>query len=591
MSALKRNLVVFIAAIAFAMVGLGTASALADSPPTIGESLTAPNAPNGSPQVGDQLTEAAAQWTVTPGSTSIEWLDCDSAGQNCNQIAGSPTTENSVYQVQQTDVGFTIEVADTANYGFQQTTLNSVPTPPVGPPINTGPPSVAPVTAVAGQILTKTPGTWLGAQSIATSWLQCLGAICAPIPGAIANTMALAGNQVGSTIKVQEVGSNNGPSGTTNTTTADSTPTGIIGPSPTTTSLTSVPAAPITDQPTTLVATVASSTPLVPPQGTVSFQVAGQPITGCSAVALQTVNQSAQVTCQSVFSAANSPEALTAVFTPSAGSGVAPSTSPTYSMTVGTDSTTTTLDVSNPIVNTGTSATYTATVRPSLTGTFHPTGKVLFLDDGTHIPQCPAATLHLAQGVATVQCVVHYAAAGNHSITAFYLGGGGFGASATTPQAVTVKQLPPKIRGTITAKLGWAFHFFPTYTQVLGLLLRKPGLGTVILLSCRGSFCPFAHRSITVKKVHVCVTTSGKSSCGLQVPPTVNLATPFGKSKLHVGNVLTIELTRRLWIGKGYVFTIRPGKGPKYHIGCLAPGSTKIGVGCLAPVSKKKKQS
>jgi hypothetical protein len=258
-------------------------------------------------------------------------------------------------------------------------------------------------------------------------------------------------------------------------------------------------------------------------------------------------------------------------------------------MGVGTDSTTTTLDVSNPIVNAGTNATYTATVRPSLSGLFQPTGQVVFLDYGKRIPQCPATPLHFAQGVATAQCVVNYAGVANHSITAFYLGGGGFGGSGTTPQAVTVKRLPPKIRGTMTAKMLWSFRYFPTYTQVLSLILQKPGLGTVVLLTCHGSFCPFGHRSITVKKVHVCVTTSGKSSCVLRLPPSVSLAARFGKSKLHVGDVLTIELTRPFWIGKGYVFTIRAGKGPKYHIGCLAPGSTKIGVGCLTPVSKKKK--
>jgi hypothetical protein len=489
MSALQRNLVVFVAAIAFAMAGLGTASALADTPP----SITDPTHPTGSPQVGDVLTEVPAQWTATPGSTSIVWLDCDSAGQSCIQIPGAPTTEGSSYQVQPSVTGFTIEVADTAQYLLSSMTLNSPPT-------------------------------------------------------------------------------------------------GLVGPSPTTTAVTSVPSAPITNQPTTLVATVASSTSLAPPQGTVSFQVAGQPIGGCSAVAIQTLNQSAQVTCRSVFSAANSPEALTAVFTPGAGSGLAPSTSPTYSMAVGTDSTTTTLDVSNPIVIAGTNATYTATVRPSLSGPFPPTGQVVFLDDGTHIPQCPATPLHLAQGVATAQCVVHYAGVGNHSITAFYLGGGGFGGSATTPQAVTVKRLPPKIRGTITAKMAWAFHFFPTYTQVMSLILHKPGLGTVVLLTCRGRFCPFAHRSITVKKMHICVTTSGKSSCVVRVPASVNVATPLGKHKLHVGTVLTIELTRPFWIGKGYVFTVRAGKGPKFHIGCLAPGSTKIGVGCLTPISKKKQK-
>jgi Bacterial Ig-like domain (group 3) len=591
-SALQRNLVVLVAAIACATVGFCPASALADSPPTISN---APNAPNGagSPQHGDVLTEAAAQWAVTPVSTSIVWLDCDSAGQNCNPIAGAPTTEGSSYQVQLSDTGFTIEVADTANYGGPTTTLSSPPTLPVGPPVNTTPPSIVGL-PIVGQVLTDNPGTWLGASpnSISTSWWQCpiLGLNCTQISAGTSYTPTL--SDLGSTILVQESASNNGPKGTTNTAPpARSTPTALVV-SPTTTSLTSVPPAPSTNQPTTLSATVTSSTALAPPQGTVSFQAAGQPISGCSAVSVQVSTQNSaqgQATCQSVFSAANSPEALTAVFTPSAGAAVGPSTSPTYSMGVGTDSTTTTLDVSNPIVDAGKSATYTATVRPLLSGPFQPTGQVVFLDYGKRISQCPATPLHFASGVATAQCVVNYAGVGNHSITAFYLGGGGFAGSGSIPQAVTVKRLPPKIRGTMTAKMLWTFRFFPTYTQVLSLNLQKPGLGTVVLLTCHGSFCPFAHRSITVKKRHACVVTPGHTSCYLTLPPSVNLATAFGKSKLHVGDVLTIELTRPSWIGKGYVFTIRAGKGPKFHIGCLAPGSTKIGVGCLTPVSKKKR--
>jgi hypothetical protein len=575
MSALKRNLLVFAAAILFAMVGFGTASALADSPPTISD---APHA-TGSPEPNDVLTEGPATWTTfTPvGPLTIAWFHCVPNTLTCTQLAtGNP---GGTYVITPADVGFVIAVVETAMNGTTAVT-QSATTLPVAP-FNVTPPSIT-GTAEAGQTLTETPGTWLGAQSVSTSWLSCVGAICTSIQ-ATPNPLVLTGNQVGSTIKVQESASGNGAT----TTAVDSAPTALIT-YPTTTSVISVPSAPITNQPTTLVATVASSSALAPPQGTMSFQVAGQPITGCNAVAVQTMNQSAQVTCPGVFSAANSPEAVTAVFTPSVGAAVGPSTSPIYSMGVGTDSTTTALDVSNPIVNAGKSATYTATVRPSLSGPFQPTGQVVFFDYGQRIAKCPAKPVQFAQGVGTAQCVVHYAGVGNHSITAFYLGDAGFGGSGSTPQAVTVKRLPPKIKGTVTSTLAWSFLYSPTYTRILSIILHKPELGTVIVFTCRGIFCPFGHHSSKVEKVHVCVTTRHKSSCTLRLLRSMSIGPGFHKSKLHVGDVMTIELKRTGWIGKGYFFTVRARKGPTVHIGCLAPGSTKIGVGCLTPVTKKK---
>jgi Bacterial Ig-like domain (group 3) len=568
MSALKRNLLVFAAAIVFAMVGFGTASALADTVPTISDS---PNV-TGSPRVGDTLTEGPATWTsITPvvGVPTTIWSHCVPGTLTCTQIATG--SSGGTYVVTPADAGFGIVVQETATNGSTSGTLISAETLPVAP-FNVTPPSIT-GTGLAGQILTETPGTWLGAQlPVSTSWLSCVGGSCTSIP-AIGNTLALAGNLVGSTISVQETASNSGPA----TTTADSAPP-VLVTSPSTTSVISVPAAPITNQPTTLVATVASSSALAPPQGTMSFQVAGQPITGCNAVAVQTMNQSAQVTCPGVFSAANSPEAVTAVFTPSVGAAAGPSTSPIYSMGVGTDSTTTTLDVSNPIVNAGKSATYTATVRPSLSGPFQPTGQVVFFDFGKRISQCPATPVHFAQGVGTAKCVVHYAGVGNHSITAFYLGDAGFGGSGSTPQAVSVKRLPPKIKGTVTSTLSWKFAFAPSSTRALSIILFKPELGTIITFTCRGPLCPFSHHSQTVKKVHG------------RVPATMNIGPPTSESKLHPRDVMTILLKRMGWIGKGYVFTIRAGKPPLDHIGCLAPGSTKIGVGCTTPVSTKKKK-
>jgi Bacterial Ig-like domain (group 3) len=217
-------------------------------------------------------------------------------------------------------------------------------------------------------------------------------------------------------------------------------------------------------------------------------------------------------------------------------------------------------------------------VAPANTGVFEPSGSVLFRDGGKPISACSAQPLQVSQGFDSARCTVHYAKVGSHSISAIYSGDGGFDGSASSSQAVSVKRLPLHILGTIVAKMDWAFRYAPKYTQILSLLLHKPAVGTAILLECHGHGCPFAQHSVRVRQVMAC-KSAGKH-CVITRPAKLQLASKFGRRRLHVGTVVTIELARRNWIGKAYVFKIRAGRGPHYHIGCVAPGSTKVGVGC-----------
>jgi len=104
-------------------------------------------------------------------------------------------------------------------------------------------------------------------------------------------------------------------------------------PSPTNTSLSALPASPVTNQTVTVTATVTPNAPM--PSGTVSFENHGTPIPGCESKPVALVGSSYTATCETTFTAASSPEALMAVFTPAGGSGLQGSTSSTETLTVG----------------------------------------------------------------------------------------------------------------------------------------------------------------------------------------------------------------------------------------------------------------
>jgi hypothetical protein len=104
----------------------------------------------------------------------------------------------------------------------------------------------------------------------------------------------------------------------------------------TTTTLSASPSSPVTNQTVTLTATVTASPGT--PSGTVSFENHGTPIASCESKPVVLVGSSYTATCQTTFTAASSPDALTAVFTPAGGSGLQGSTSSTDNLTVGQNS-------------------------------------------------------------------------------------------------------------------------------------------------------------------------------------------------------------------------------------------------------------
>jgi hypothetical protein len=135
----------------------------------------------------------------------------------------------STYTVSASDVGHTIEVWETGMDSTGTTILESGPTLAVGPPVNTSAPGIT-GTAQQGQTLTEIPGTWPGAQPpVAIQWQDCNGS------GQACHSVAANGNgstymptslDVGSTIEVQEIGSNLGGPGNP----VNSLPTSVVAP-------------------------------------------------------------------------------------------------------------------------------------------------------------------------------------------------------------------------------------------------------------------------------------------------------------------------------------------------------------------------
>jgi len=437
-------------------VSQAAAAPAAVSPPTI----------SGTPQVGQTLTERHATWNFTPILFAYQWETCDTAGQNCEAIAGAT---GQTYVVSASILGDVLRVQETAF-------------------------------------------SWAGPAQASSALTATVSASSAPSPPArIAST----------------------------------------------TSLISLQSSAVTDQTVTLIATVTSSSAAARPSGTVNFENGGKPIGGCQNEPVQATGQSETVTCQTSFAA--STQQLTAAFTASPTSAVAGSLSAPDALPVAADSTTTSLAVSRQAVHVHTSETYTATVHPSYFGPTEPSQSVAFLDDGQPIPACASQPLTWTGAAALATCTVTYALAGQHEITARYLGDANFTASTSSPAA-----LVDAVVGRLHPVLSWSFYFAPAYTKVLALMVDHAAPGARVSVTCIGRGCPSASRA---RILHGSVAAAA------------NLTPLLRRRRLSPGTVVAVTVQRPGWIGKRYSFKIRASHPPRLWITCQAPGLAP-GVGC-----------
>jgi hypothetical protein len=89
---------------------------------------TAPPAIKGVAIEGETLSVTKGTWSVEPTSRSYQWQDCNTAGEDCTNIAGAST---STYKLGAGDVGHTVTVSETAGANSETATATSAHTPVV----------------------------------------------------------------------------------------------------------------------------------------------------------------------------------------------------------------------------------------------------------------------------------------------------------------------------------------------------------------------------------------------------------------------------------------------------------------------------
>jgi hypothetical protein len=164
---------------------------------------------SGSAVQGQVLSVSNGSWTGSPTGFAYQWQDCDSGGAGCANVGGAT---GQTYTLQAADVGHTVRALVTAsNAAGPSTPAASGVTAVVGaPPTNTSPPVVS-GSAVQGQVLSTSNGSWTGSPTgFAYQWQDCdsTGAGCTNIGAASSQTYTLQAADVGHTVRALVTASN-----------------------------------------------------------------------------------------------------------------------------------------------------------------------------------------------------------------------------------------------------------------------------------------------------------------------------------------------------------------------------------------------
>ena len=532
---------------------------------------------SGTAQQGDTLSVSSnGTWNNGPTGYTYAWQDCTGQGSGCSAIGGATS---STYNLQASDVGKYVSVTVTASNSGGSTPVTSASLGPVllPAPADTHAPTISGTGEQGDTLKISSNGAWSnGPTQYSYMWENCnsAGDNCAAITGATSSSYALSAADIGSTIVC--VVTARGPGGSTPASTKK-TAVVIASPipvasQPATTNLLVTPNSPVANQTVTLIATVtagASSTAL---WGNVSFEDGGAGIVGCANVAVAPSGRSATVACSASFPASGAQPS--AVFTPTAGSILKGSSGSGGTLTVGRDSSSTSLSATTS-VTVGNTTTYTATVTPPAArpGPLEPTGLVEFLDDGQPIGPCAGQPL----SGGTANCSVSYASAGTHEISVTYSGDANFLGLTSPTDRFSATPIPKAVLGTITSTMQWQFYYTPGYTIVRALVVTGVSRGTTVVVKCHGRGCPFASHTTLLPTGKKCARRAG-SMCLTAGRFNVTLA--FVGRHLKVGARITVSIVRPNWVGKNYGFIVRSRRGPTIQIGCLAPDGSSSAVGC-----------
>jgi hypothetical protein len=173
---------------------------------------------SGQAAAGSTVTANPGTWRGSaPISFQYQWRICGAGGGACHDIAGAT---GQTYQIRNGDQGNTLRVHVIASNSGGSGGATSRPSARIGQasdaPRNVSPPTISGDVS-AGGTLTASPGDWSGAQPITFQyqWLVCgaNGNACHDINGSTATTYQVRSGDVGNTIRVRAVATNNSGSG------------------------------------------------------------------------------------------------------------------------------------------------------------------------------------------------------------------------------------------------------------------------------------------------------------------------------------------------------------------------------------------
>jgi hypothetical protein len=171
---------------------------------------TAPTV-SGTTTDGQSLTASDGSWSGTPtiGYTR-QWARCDSAGSNCQDIAGATA---ATYRLTSTDIGrrIRVRVTGTSPYG-SSSALSSLTQAVTGAaPSNTTPPKISGTASVPQTLTMSDGGAWSGTQPFSWTyrWFRCnaAGTSCQST-STTASSYKLTGSDKGSTLRLRLTATN-----------------------------------------------------------------------------------------------------------------------------------------------------------------------------------------------------------------------------------------------------------------------------------------------------------------------------------------------------------------------------------------------
>ena len=156
---------------------------------------------------GNVLSVTNGTWTGSP-TFAYQWQRCDTNNFICSDIVGATDVH---YTIQNADLGHQLEVVVTATNANGSTIWDAETQFAVGAPQLAGAfPTITGNPTAAGNTISVTSGTWIGANSIGYQWSRCNADFtgCTPIAGQTASSYQLTGADIGHIVDVTVTATN-----------------------------------------------------------------------------------------------------------------------------------------------------------------------------------------------------------------------------------------------------------------------------------------------------------------------------------------------------------------------------------------------